>query len=90
MENNFQELNNTQSIPYLPTYLSHNPVRSSNFPLYIGQNPCTPQILFSLATLARLGSPCTIKLKGITLTKALDYVVNEECMERYTTCYFYY
>ena len=27
---------------YLPTYLSQIPVRGSNFPLYIDQNPCTP------------------------------------------------
>ena len=49
-------------IGYLPTYLSHIPVRGSNFPLYIGQNPWKPPNFF-LARYARSSRktmyPCT-------------------------------
>ena len=49
-------------IAYLATYLSHIPVRDSNFPLYIGQNPWKPPNFF-LARYSRSSRktmyPCT-------------------------------
>ena len=47
----------------------------------------TSQIYFSLATLARIGNPCTLILKGITITKHC-IVVNAECIARYTIILF--
>ena len=47
----------------MPTYLSSIPVQSSHFPLYIGQNPCTPQKFSRIINIVCTGKSlyCTLE-----------------------------